>query len=69
MFFYLAVSFHYVDPTTVCELEYLIYHIHPYGCLYRYQPALPYKMLKEISQIYENEDTKVNLEPLKEKHE
>ena len=49
------------------ELEYLIYHIH----LVVYTDInLPYHIrYKESSQIYENEDTKVNMEPLKEKHE
>uniref|UniRef100_A0A286XBI0 Glycoprotein-N-acetylgalactosamine 3-beta-galactosyltransferase 1 n=1 Tax=Cavia porcellus TaxID=10141 RepID=A0A286XBI0_CAVPO len=53
----LAISFHYVDSTTMDGLEYLVYHVRVYAYLYRYQPNIQ----KEGSQINKNEDPKVKL--------
>lgn len=41
-----AISFHYVSPNQMYELDYLIYHLRPYGIVFQPQP-LPQKQTLE----------------------
>lgn len=39
-----AISFHYVDPDNMYVLEYLIYHLRPYGVSQNVDPSIINKL-------------------------
>lgn len=39
-----AVSFHYVNPNNMYILEYLVYHLRPYGVTQNVDPAILNKL-------------------------
>lgn len=51
-----AISFHYVDPDNMYVLEYLIYHLRPYGVSQNVDPSI----INKLDLKKENNDTKTD---------
>ncbi|KAK4320648.1 hypothetical protein Pmani_008481 [Petrolisthes manimaculis] len=62
-----AVSFHYVPPNKMYELEYFLYYLHPYGINHRdsFPPPLPPDTSSIPHQVIENYNTSFSAKNLK----
>lgn len=64
-----AISFHYIDPSDMFLLEYLIYHVHPFGAQYNISEVLPEKLkLEEIIAASDAKSSAPNFRPHKDFH-
>lgn len=56
-----AISFHYINPNNMYVLEYLIYHLRPYGVSQNVDPTI----IQKIDHMKGSNSTKTDGQPTK----